>query len=419
MSKGIACVLIIIGWCIPTLGDVGDQLAKLIATDPAAGDEFGISTAISGNIAIVGAYRDDDGGYESGSAYLFDVTTGSQIAKLTANDAAPYERFGYSVAINGNTAIVGAPADYDVDDCPSGSAYLFDVSTGNQTAKLTAGSTAADGDRFGKSVAISASAAIVGAPGRYFYTSHSGSAYLFDVTTGSQLARLTATDAAEGDEFGISVAISGKTAIVGAHFDDDGGGNVGSAYVFDATTGGQLAKLTATGAMTGDYFGHSVGLSEDTAIVGAWGAGDTMGSWGLAYLFDVTTGSQLATLTATDVAEQDHFGYSVGISGKAAIVGAHGNDDVPYSSGSAYLFDVTTGSQLAKLTADDAAQYDVFGSSVAISGNTAIVGAHHDDHSWLGSAGSAYLFEVPEPGTLCLLAVGGLALLRRKRGYGG
>jgi len=135
--------------------------------------------AISGNTALVGARLDDDGGNESGSAYLFDITTGLQLAKLTASDAAAGDRFGSSVAISGNVALIGAFSNDDAGDS-------------------------------------------------------SGSAYLFDITTGLQLAKLTASDAALGDEFGFSVAISGNTALVGALFDDDGGFDSGSAYLYTA-----------------------------------------------------------------------------------------------------------------------------------------------------------------------------------------
>jgi hypothetical protein len=156
---------------------------KLTAADAAAGDIFGYSTAISGKTAIIGAHQHSDAGQYSGSAYVFDFVVGSQIAKLTAADAAAGDRFGQSVAISRNIAVVGAPND------------------------------------------------------NHSGVSSAGSAYLFNVTTGQQLAKLTAPDAAGSDLFGTSVAISGNTAIVGSVFDDHvGGTDAGSAYLFDATT---------------------------------------------------------------------------------------------------------------------------------------------------------------------------------------
>ncbi len=129
----------------------------------------------------------------------------------------------------------------------------------------------------------------------------------------------------------------------------------------------------------------------------------------------MTTGNQLAKFTASDAAAGDLFGFSVAISGNTALVGARWDDDGGPKSGSAYLFDVTTGNQIAKLTADDAATDDIFGFSVAISGNTALVGAFRDDDGGSDS-GSAYLFEniIPEPSTLLLGVMACLGILQRR-----
>jgi outer membrane protein assembly factor BamB len=222
--------------------------------------------------------------------------------------------------------------------------------------------------------------------------SNAGSAYLFDISTGRELFKLTASDPAAQDNFGVSVAISGPAAIVGAPSDDDAGGDSGSAYVFDGTTGQQLFKLTASDAAAGDQFGQSVSITGNTAIVGAWQDDDAGSLSGSAYLFDVTTGQQLFKLTASDAAAVDQFGHSVAICGAIALVGALGDDDAGEGSGSAYLFDANTGQELSKLTASDAAAGDLFGISVAISDNTAVIGANQDDDRGIDS-GSAYTFE--------------------------
>jgi len=359
---------------------------KITASDAAAGDRFGKSVAISGTTAIVGAFFDDDAGSFSGSAYLFDTVTGQELFKLTASDAAAGDEFGTSVAISGTTAIVGANGNDD-----GGSAYLFDTETGLQIAKLTA-SDAAAGDLFGISVAISGTIAIVGAVGDDIVGNNSGSAYLFDTTTGNQLFRLIANDADEGDRFGDSVDISGSTAIVGAPNNSDAGQFSGSAYVFDTKTGKQLIKLTAPDAAARDFFGQSVGIFGMTAIVGTFITNDEDSEPGSAYLFDIENGIQIAKLTASDAAGQDLFGSSVGISGTTAIVGAYFDDDAGSRSGSAYLFDSATGQQLFKLAASDAAAEDDFGRSVAISGTKAIVGAPIDTVVFTVS-GSAYVFD--------------------------
>ena len=366
--------------------DLGDQLFKLLPDDGAEFDNFGVSVAISGTTAIVGAERDDDNGGSSGSAYLFDTTTGQQIAKLLADDGAEADLFGISVAISGATAIVGAYEDDD-NGPSSGSAYLFDTTTGRQIAKLLPDDGAAN-DWFGFSVAISGATAIVGAVLDDDNGFWSGSAYLFDISDPAnpvQTAKLLADDGAANDVFGRSVAISGATAIVGAF-----GGN--SAYLFDTTTGRQLFKLLADDGAANDWFGFSVAISGATAIVGAYFDDDNGFDSGSAYLFDTTTGVQIAKLLADDGAEFDNFGVSVGISGATAIVGAHQDDDNGGWSGSAYLFDTTTGDQIAKLLPDDGAALDEFGRSVAISGAVAIVGAWHDADNGRQS-GSAYLFD--------------------------
>jgi hypothetical protein len=382
----------------------GDELFKLTASDAAARDNFGWSVAISGNTAIVGSPGNSDAGGASGSAYIVDATTGSELWKLTASDAAAGDSFGFSVAIDGTTAIVGADLNDD-GGLSSGSAYLFDASTGTQLWKLTA-SDAAETDFFGHAVAINGNTALVGS-----YSDNTpagdnaGSAFVFNATTGTQLRKLTAADGAAEDRFGWSVAISGNVALIGSPRDDDDGGDSGAAYVINASTGAQLRKLTASDAAAGDEFGYSVRISGNLAIIGAPFDDDGGNSSGSAYLFDLTTGDELFKLTAADDSAGDEFGSWVGISGNSAIVGAHFDDDAGGESGSAYLFDAITGNQLFKLTAADAAADDNFGRSVGISGSIAIVGSHLNDDDGIDS-GSAYLLSaVPEPTTLTLLAL--------------
>jgi FG-GAP repeat/Lectin C-type domain len=374
------------------------ESAELLPSDGAANDDFGISVAIVGTTVIVGAYLNEDNGAGSGSAYLFSTTTGAQIAKLLPSDGAPNDWFGYSVAIDGTTAIVGASRDNEDIGAGSGSAYLFDTTTGVQIAKLLP-SDGAVYDSFGFSVAIDGTIALVGAPLHSDNGTSSGSAYLFDTTTGAQIAKLLPSDGAAYDGFGYSVAIDGTTALVGAYEHNDNGASSGSAYLFNTSSGAQIAKLLPNDIAAGDWFGYSVAIDGTTAIVGARWHSDNGTNSGSAYLFDTTTGGQVAKLLPSDGAAGDAFGNSVAIDGTTAIVGAALGDDNGTNSGSAYLFDTTTGAEIAKLLPGDGAAGDAFGNSVAIDGTTAIVGAVH--HNGNGTcSGSAYLFRVDPVWTL-------------------
>ncbi len=213
------------------------ETAKLTASDAEGGDYFGDSVAISGDTALIAATGNDDGGTDSGSAYVFtyDGSVWSQQKKLTAviNQADRY--FGGSVAIDGDTALIGAYGD-SVNGTNSGAAFVFRRSgaTWNQLAKLTASDGAAS-DFFGsRAVALSGDTALVGAYGDDDSGTASGSAYIFvkpvsGWATATETAKLTASDGAASDEFGLSVSVSLDTALVGAPNDDSA---AGSTYVF-------------------------------------------------------------------------------------------------------------------------------------------------------------------------------------------
>ncbi len=367
----------------------GQEDHKLIASDGAEEDFFGSSVAVWGDIAVIGAFQDDDNGLDSGAAYVFEVSTGEQLAKLLPSDGSFDDEFGWSVGVHDEIAIIGAPDDVS-DDAISGSAYLFDVTTGAQLAKLLP-SDGEEGDSFGRSVAICNDFAIVGAFAADDNGTDSGSAYIFDLATGAQLAKLLPSDGSSFDYFGIAVAISGDRAIVGASYADDNGPASGAAYVFDVMSGIQIAKLLPSDGEMQDFFGQAVAIHGGDAIVGAFRDDDNGFESGSAYLFDVNTGTERAKLLASYGAADDYFGWSVGINDGIAIVGAPYNDSQGMGSGAAYLFDVATGAQTSMLLPSDSANYDTFGWAVAICDDDALVGAKFDDDNGSGS-GSAYLF---------------------------
>ncbi len=371
------------------------QLHKMVASDGTAGDRFGRCVSLSGETAVIGAPYNDD----LGSAYVFAKVDGiwAQTAKLSAEEGTAGDFFGTSVALSGETAIVGAWGDDDSGD-DSGSAYVFAKVGGiwMQTATLTAEDGAA-GDFFGTSVALSGETAIVGAWGDDDSGDDSGSAYMFEKVAGvwTQTAKLIVDGVESNDQFGLSVALSGETAVVGAPFDDDSGDDSGAAYMFEKVDGvwTQTAKLTADGAASDDQFGLSVALSGETAIVGAWGDDDSGEASGSTYVFAKVDGvwTQTAKLTAQDGTAGDRFGDSVALNGDTAAIGALGDD----GSGSVYVFAKVDGvwTQTAKLTAEDGTAGDRFGDSVALSGDAVVVGAWGDDDSG-GDSGSAYVFLV-------------------------
>jgi FG-GAP repeat protein len=383
-----------------TIDPTFTQQQKLEDSDAVAGDHFGASVAISGETVVVGA-RDDDGaaGSDQGSAYVF-VRSGvvwNQQQKLEASDAGAGDQFGFSVAITGETVVVGARFDDGAAGSDQGSAYVFVRSGGvwSQQQKLEA-SDAAAFDNLGDSVGISGETVVVGASQDDGAAgSAQGSAYVFVRSAGvwSQQQKLEASDAAAFDNLGDSVGISGETIVVGALADDGAAGsNQGSAYIFVRSGGvwSQQQKLEASDAAADDVFGASVGISGETVVVGALADDGAAGSnQGSAYVFVRSGGvwSQQQKLEASDAGAGDQFGFSVSISGETFVVGAPQDDA---AQGSAYVFVRSDGvwSQQQKLEASDAAANDNFGASVGIGGETVVVGA-------LGggdSQGSAYVF---------------------------
>ena len=329
----------------------------------------------------------------------------AQEAQLTGADGAADDNFGWSIAISGDTAVVGAPYDQVGANAYQGSAYVF-VRSGriwSQQTQLTAVDGAA-GDYFGWSVAISGDTVVVGAPyDDVGANGNQGAAYVFvrSGATWSQQQQLTAADGAAGDNLGTSVTISGNTVAVGAPYDGVGANaDQGSAYVFvrSGALWSQQQQLIAVDGAALDYFGWSVAISGDTVVVGA--ANDDIGATadqGSAYVF-VRSGAVWglqAHVAAADGLAGDYFGNSVAISGDTVVVGAY-YDDIGANAdqGSAYVFvrSGTAWSQQAQLTAADGLVFDRFGTSVAISGDTVVAGAPYDDVGANGNQGSAYVF---------------------------
>ena len=363
-----------------TSSGTAKQLAELKGSDTVASDEFGVSVGISGTNAVVGT----SGAAYPGRAYVFNKTAAGwkQVAELKGSDTVAADRFGTAVAISGTTVVVGA-YDHAKD---AGRAYVFAKTAAGwkQVAELKGSDTVAN-DYFGWSVAISGTTAIVGAVG---HAKYEGTAYVYNETASGwkQSAELRGSDGVAENGFGTSVAISGSTAIVGEEGYAKG---TGRAYVFTKTTSGwtRVALLKAPDTIAGDNFGTSVAVSPPIAVVGAYGRANYAGR---AYLFTDTDGGfrQTAELKGSDTTVGDYFGISAGISGSSVVIGAY---DHAKDAGRAYVFAKTPSGwkETAELKGSDTVAEDYFGNSVAISGTTALTGAYGQAKY----AGRAYLFK--------------------------
>lgn len=390
------------------------QEAKVTALDAVAFDLFGGAVALDGDTLIVGAIGVDALPFGNlGAAYVFvrSGTAWSQQARLTASDAGGADNFGMSVAIHGDTAIVGAWADDHVGAANGGSAYVFVRSgaTWSEQAKLVA-SDFAQGDVFGISVGIHGDTAVVGArDDDGLAGSNQGSAYVFlrSGATWSEQAKLTASDAMATDMFGTSVAISLDTVIVGARGGDAAQSGQGTAYVFvrSGTTWSQQAELAASDGLTSDGFGISVAIDGDSAVVGSdqddGPAGPDQGS-AYAFVRSGTTWSQQAKVVPTDAQAFDRFGWSAAIDGDRVVVGAYLEEPVAPNNldeGAAYVFmrTGTSWTEEAKLKAMDAAPGDQYGYSVAVSADTVAAGAWKNDGAAGTDSGGAYVHRCAPP----------------------
>jgi hypothetical protein len=339
-----------------------------------------------------------------------------QLAELTPSARSNSDWFGISIAISGNTVVVG---DFDLNIETYGAVYVYvKPSSGwsnmTQVAKLTSSD---NGEGFGTSVAMSGNTIVVGAANTSNFNAPAaspGAAYVFvKPATGwtdmTETAKLTASDGQPGDAFGDSVSVSGNTVGVGAFFASDSSGNsfAGRAYVFVRPQTGwtgslhETAELTASDSQFLNYMGGSVAVTGNTLVAGAWGHNNFQGT---VYVFSKSEAgwsnmTQTAELSASDGKGSDDFGFSTAISGNTLAVGAV---NAANSRGAAYVFvKPTTGwtnmTQTAELRASNATQYDSFGQSIGISGNLVVIGApaaNVDNQT----QGAAYVFAKPSTG---------------------
>jgi hypothetical protein len=336
-----------------------NEVKKLTPSDAEYLDFFGISVAVDGDVAVGGAYLEDTVDLNAGAAYIFERNWGGtnnwgEVKKLTASDGMGGDYFGNSVSVAGDVVVVGASNADIGGDINAGAAYIFErnkdgADTWGEVKKLIA-SNLDTGDKFGTAVAVGGDVAVVGAPAEDTGGTGAGAAYIFERNIGGtdtwgQVKMLKASDVFKGDNFGDSVAVEGDVVIVGTRYQDSAATNAGAAYIFMRNAGGtnnwgEVKKLVASDAELGDYFGWAVAVDGDVAVVGAYNEDSGGRNAGAAYVFKrnengINAWGEVKKLTALQPGGTNEFGKAVAVAGDVLIAGAPKFAD----SGAVYVFE--------------------------------------------------------------------------------
>ena len=405
-NRFLFATLTIIAIVMPAMGQVINEDHKLVASDGSVNDDFGWAISYSGNTMVVGVPEDSDNGVDSGSAYVFTISAGvwTQQAKLLPDDGEAGALFGISVSISGDTVIIGAIEDTDPTS-EAGSVYVFTRSVGvwTQQAKLIPLGEFEDtySMKFGRSVSLSGDTALIGADKGSLAEPEpfSGAAYIYTRSGTAWSHQVTFHGDALNNTFGQSVFLDGDSAIVGDPNDDENGASAGSVKVFTRSEGmwSEQAKILPLIGASGDDFGCSVCIGGDTAVIGARNADGNGTASGSAYVFTRSgnTWIQQDVLLPSDGEAYQFFGTSVSISGEVAVVGAHGDASNGMSSGAAYVFkrDGLSWTQQVKLLASDGETDDQLAGSVSLQNNTVVIGAKNGNGN-VSDSGAAYVFNL-------------------------
>jgi hypothetical protein len=374
-----------------------NEIAKLIPSDPDVNNRFGESVAIDGDIAVIGVPSDDN---NAGSVYIFSHISGvwQEQQKLTASDVQSGDRFGKSVAIEGDTLFIGAPGKND----SAGIVYVFvRDSSGiwNQQQKLIA-NDGFESDEFGRPIDIDKGTAVIGAVGDDLYA---GAAYVFTYNGSSwnEHQKLVGSTPGWLEFFGSGIAIYNQTIVIGSYRDYIDGLDSGSAYVFSYDDGMwiEIQILLASDRDSASLFGICLDMNEDSIVVGAPQVYNDDGSYGASYIFRLIDGVwieyQKLTDSDYDSDYNDSYGCPVAIEDDSIVIGNSSDDENGEDAGSAYLFTRNYGewSEQLKMFASDAKDGDRLGAAVAISGTRIIAGAPFVDlPTGVEDGGTAYLF---------------------------
>lgn len=330
--------------------------------------------ALDAGTALVGDLGDDELAADAGAVYVFRQDLGWKlpVQKLLASDGDLNDFFGYDVDIDGNLAVVGAPGSLKA----AGEAYVFEFDGTAWIEQQRLHPDPLEGARFGWSVSVSGDVLLIGAWGASLET---GAAYVFRRSGGVWVKeqKLVASDGELGDRFGYAVALEDGIAVVGAYAENEKGYRAGAAYAFrhDGAAWNEEAKLLAPDGAPDDTFGTFVELSGGRALISAW-IHDV--STGAAYVFDGAAGWGLEQkLLPQDAAQFDYFGSCLALQGDVALVGAYGDDDHGQDSGSVHVFrrNAFGWVETQKLRAGDGTTSLFFGIACALDGGMALIGS--------------------------------------------
>ncbi len=386
---------------------------RIKASDPDPFDSFGRAVSISGDTVVVGAFWDDQTGADSGAAYLFQFngSNWAQRDKFVASDAQGNDWLGYTVANQGDTALIGALQHDHDGESGNGPVYVFrrdkDTWEWAEVQELMA-SDGASGDGFSFAIALSGDSAVIGAPAHDENGTNSGSAYVFgfDGSEWVEEQELLASDPTFSDSFGLAVAISGGTVVIGAHGHvgvnpESPICNSGAAYVFrfneETNIWEEETKLTASDAACGNRFGGAVSVSGQTVLIGADLHQDNGFGSGAAYVFRFDPASsqwvEAQKLLPSDGVRNDAFGDAVAMDGDLAVIGARFATDAGSNAGAAYVFRrnaLGVWVEQCKLLPEPNPWTQFFGRSIDMDGRRVIIGASGEDQQ----QGAAYIFEL-------------------------
>lgn len=375
---------------------VESQLAT--ASDVAPGDQFGRSVSIDEDLALVGSPGDDVAGANTGSAYLFERQgpNWAQVRQFVPSDAASLRQFGRSVSISGAVIAIGATDDFLA---VQGAAYVFGRHgpAWTQDAKLVAGD-AAGNDRFGWSIATDGQTIVVGAVGDHQLGNQAGAAYVFERngTSWPLVQKLVASDGGPGSIFGSWVDVEGDRIVIAAHRASAGLFLSGEVYVFERAGGTwtESARLLPHDSSAVDEFGRSVGLSGNRIAVGSVGDDDMGHDAGAVYVFELAGGTwvERQKLVAPDGAGEASFGYALGLDADALAIGARADDELAPGAGAVYVFESQAPFwyPTAKLLAPGGAAGDELGFSVALARDRIAAGAYRADTGGLDAGAVAF-----------------------------